>query len=133
MASRKPGRHSQACDNPLEAQKRLLEEKAARIKADLEQNKRLIERAPKLKERAEKIRQEEFVKRRSATDVRFGRPGSLEDPRHGFRVDVGVAAVKERQLRRDQNRGMLTFFMLCAVLCGVVYWVYAVVIRGLAP
>jgi hypothetical protein len=133
MPSRKSGRSSQRSDNPLDAEKRRLEEEAARIKASLERSKRLIEQAPKLKEEAEKRRREELVRRRSMTDMRFGRPSSLEDPRHSFRAEIGVAAVRERKLRREQRRGMYTFFMLCAVLCGVVYWVYAVVIRGLAP
>jgi hypothetical protein len=132
MAQRKPGRSSRRGDSSntaLDAEKRRLQEEASRIQDQLERNRKVIEDAPKLKERVEKRRREELVQRRSAADTRFG---SLIDRRHGLEVNVG-AAVRERKLRKHQRQGMWTFFVLCLVLCGVLYWIYAVVIRGLTP
>ena len=99
----------------------------------MESKKRLIEEAPKLREKAEKQRREELVKRRSTADVRFGRPGALHDPRYALEANVAPAAVQGRRLRKHRRQGMWTFFVLCCVLAGVLYWVYAVVIRGLNP
>ncbi|MEQ1860297.1 MAG: hypothetical protein ABMA13_10200 [Chthoniobacteraceae bacterium] len=128
--SGKPERRPSPSNTPLDAEKRRLQEEAARLQSEMEQNKRLIEEAPKLKEKAEKQRREELVKRRSTTDVRFGRPEALVDPRHAFEANVG-AAVQGRRLRKHRRQGMWTFFVLLCVLAGVLYWVYAVVIRGL--
>ncbi len=134
MRDRKPGRSPRRGDssnNPLDAEKRRLQEEAARLQAEMERKKRLIEEAPKLKERAEKQRREELVKRRSTADVRFGRPESLIDPRYALEANVGAVAVQGRRLRKHRRQGMWTFFFLCCILAGVLYWVYAVVIRGL--
>jgi|GEM_PF-2193303 len=133
MAERKPGRSARRSDpsgTPLDAEKRRLQEEGTRLQAEMERKKRLIAEAPKLKERAEKQRREELVKRRSTTDVRFGRPEALVDPRYAFEANVG-AAVQGRRLRKHRRQGMWTFFVLCAVFAAVLYWVYAVVIQGL--
>lgn len=134
-AERKPKRPTRRTDSPsgtpLDAEKRRLQEEAARLQAEMERKKRLIAEAPKLKERAERQRREELVRRRSTTDVRFGRPEALVDPRYTLEANVGAVAVQGRRLRKHQRQGMWTFFMLCVVLAGVLYWVYAVVIRGL--
>jgi hypothetical protein len=98
----------------------------------MERKRRLIEEAPKLKAQAEKRRREELVTRASRTEARLGSPGALLDPRHGFEANVG-AVVRTRKLRRERNQGMWTFFVLCLVFLGALYWVYAVVIRGMNP
>jgi hypothetical protein len=133
MRERKPGRPSRRSDpssTPLDAEKRRLQEEGSRLQAEMERKKRLIAEAPKLKEKAEKQRREELVKRRSTTDVRFGRPEALVDPRYALEANVG-AVVQGRRLRKHRRQGMWTFYLLCLVLAGVLYWVYAVVIRGL--
>ncbi len=136
MAERKPGRPTRRSDpssNPLDAEKRRLQEEATRLQAEMDSKKRLIADAPRLKEKAEKQRREELVKRRSTADVRFGRPGALHDPRYSLEANVGAAAVQGRRLRKHRRQGMWTFFLLCCVLAGVLYWVYAVIIRGVTP
>jgi len=134
MRDRKPGKPSRRTDSsntPLDAEKRRLQEEAARLQAEMESKKRLIEEAPKLKEKVEKQRREELVKRRSTTDVRFGRPGALHDPRFALEANVAATAPNPgRRLRKHRRQGMWTFFVLCGVLAVVLYWVYAVVIRG---
>lgn len=134
MRERKPGRprRTEPSNTPIDAEKRRLQEEAARLQAEMERKKRLIAEAPRLKEKAEKQRREELVKRRSTTDVRFGRPEALVDPRYTLEANVGVA-VQGRRLRKHRRQGMMTFFMLCLVFAAVLYWVYAVVIRGLNP
>lgn len=128
MRDRKPGKPSRRTDSsttPLDAEKRRLQEEASRLQAEMERKKRLIEEAPKLREKAEKQRREEHVKRRSTADVRFSRPGALRDPR--YTLDANVATpVSHRRLRKHQRQGMWTFFILCALLCVVVYWVWLV-------
>lgn len=99
----------------------------------MDSKKRLIADAPRLKEKAEKQRREELVKRRSSTDVRFGRPEALIDPRYALEANIGAATMPGRRLRKHRRQGMWTFFVLCSVLAGILYWVYAVVIRGLNP
>lgn len=128
MRDRKPGKPSRRTDSsttPLDAEKRRLQEEASRLQAEMESKKRLIEEAPKLREKAEKQRREELVKRRSTTDVRFGRPGALRDPRYTLEANVATAGAPPR-LRKHRRQGMWTFFMLCAVLGVVVYWVWLV-------
>ena len=136
MRDRKPGRpprRSDSSNTPLDAEKRRLQEEATRLQAEMERKKRLIEEAPKLKQKVEKQRREELVKRRSTTDVRFGRPEALIDPRYTVEANVGAATMGSRRLRKHRRQGMWTFFVLCSILAGVLYWVYAVVIRGLTP
>jgi hypothetical protein len=53
----------------------------------------------------------------------------LLDPRHSFEANVG-AMVRTRKLRREKSQGMWTFFLLFAVLIGVLYWIYMIVIHG---
>jgi hypothetical protein len=131
MRGRKPDKSSKKqspASTPLDEKRRRLEEEQARVRREVANKERLIKEAPKLKEAAEKRRREELVTRASRTEART--PGSLLDPRHSFEANVG-AMVRTRKLRREKTQGMWTFFMLCLVLGGIVYWIYAVVIRGL--
>jgi hypothetical protein len=130
--SGKSGRQNANPSTPLDAEKRRLQEEATRLQAEMETKRRLIEQAPRLKAEVEKRRREELVTRASRTEARLGSPGALLDPRHGFEANVG-AVVRTRKLRRERNQGMWTFFVLCLMLLGALYWVYAVVIRGMNP
>jgi hypothetical protein len=135
MRDRKPGKPSRRSDlasTPLDAEKRRLQEEGLRLQAEMESKKRLISEAPQRKEKAEKQRREELVKRRSTTDMRFGRPEALVDPRYALEANVG-AIVKGRRLRKERGQGKWTFFMLCLALAGVLYWVYVTVFRGMNP
>lgn len=126
----KPGKKEPTGSTPLDDQRRRLEEERARLAHEMARSEKLIREAPKLKEAAEKRRREEFVNRASRTEARRGAPGSLLDPRHSYEANIG-AVVRTRRLRREKSQGMWTFFALCAVLAGVLYWIYAVVIRSL--
>jgi chromosome segregation ATPase len=115
---------------PLDAEKRRLQEEAARLKREMEEKQQLIERAPQMKAEYEKRRREELVTRASRTEARFGSPGALPDPRYGYELNIGAAA--PRRLRRERHRGMWTFFALLLLLGLVIYWVYNIVLQGLA-
>lgn len=131
MRGRKPDRSSkkgQPASTPLDEERRRLEEEQARVRREVASKERLIKEAPKLKAEAEKRRRDELVTRASRTEART--PKALLDPRHSFEANVG-ALVRTRKLRREKTQGMWTFFLLCLVLAAVVYWIYAVVIRGL--
>jgi hypothetical protein len=131
MRGRKPDKSSKKPSpgsTPLDEKRRHLEEEQARVRREVAHKERLIKEAPKLKAEAEKRRREELVTRASRTEART--PGSLLDPRHSFEANVG-AMVRTRKLRREKTQGMWTTFALCLVLAGVLYWIWAVVIRGL--
>jgi hypothetical protein len=123
----KSSRKQSPANTPLDEKRRHLEEEQARVRREVASKERLIQEAPKLKAEAEKRRREELVTRASRTEART--PGSLLDPRHSFEANVGTM-VRTRKLRREKTQGMWTFFALCLVLAGVIYWIYAVVIRG---
>jgi hypothetical protein len=123
----KPNRKPASGGTPLDEKRRRLEEEQARVRSEVARKERLINEAPKLKAEAEKRRRDELVTRASRTESRT--PRALLDPRHSFEANVG-ALVRTRKLRREKSQGMWTFFALLLVLAGVIYWIYAVVIRG---
>lgn len=126
---RKPTpKRSDGPGSPLDAQKRALAEKEAQLRDEVETQKRLIEEAPKLKAETDKRRREELVRRKSHTEARFGARGSLPDPRHPFNLNPGTVG-RERKLRKHRRQGMWTFFVLCAILAGVLVWVYYSVLK----
>jgi hypothetical protein len=114
--------------SPLEARKRALAEQQAKLQADMEAQKRLIEEAPKRVAEEKKRRQEELIKRASRTD-RFGTGGALPDPRHSFHLQQEGKPLPARKLRKHRRQGMWTFFVLCAILLGVLFWVYSTVLK----
>lgn len=116
--------------SPLEAQQRALQAQQDELLAEIERKKRQIEEAPKIAEQHAKRRREEIVRRASRTEARFGGPGALLDPRHVYEGNVG-AVVRERKLRKHRRQGMWTFFVLCAILAGVLVWVYYTVLKPL--
>lgn len=116
--------------SPLEAQKRALAAEEEKLKAEIEQKTRRLEELPRIAEKNAKQRREEIVRRASRTEARFGGPGALLDPRHAFEANVG-AVVRERKLRKHRRQGMWTFFVLCAIFVGVLFWVYHTVFRPL--
>jgi hypothetical protein len=135
MRDRIPGRARKsqpAASSPLDEQRRKLEQEQQRLRRELANAERFVTEAPKMKERAEKRRRDEFVNRASRTEPRRANPGTLLDPRHSLEANVG-AMVRGRKLRREKTQGMWTFFLLFAVLMGVLYWIYMLVIRGATP
>ena len=116
--------------SPLDEQKRRLAEEEARLQADIARQQRLIEEAPRLAEEKKKRQREEYLQRVSRTEARFGTRGpTLHDPRFPYELNVAAAA-RQKTLRKHRNQGMLTFFILCAILIAVLTWLYYTVTRG---
>ena len=115
--------------SPLDARKRQLAEREEQIQAEMARHKRLIEEAPRLAEEQKKQQREEYLRRMSRTEARYGRRGpTLHDPRFPYELNVAAAA-RQKTLRKDRNQGMLTFFVLCIILAMVLCWLYYTVIR----
>ncbi len=93
----------------------------------MERREKLIKEAPRIAEAQAKRRREELVRRASRTEARFGSPGALIDPRHGFNAEVG-ALPGGRKLRKHRNQGMWLFLALCVIFAGVLTWIYYSVI-----
>ena len=127
MGKKPTPKRSDGPGSPLDAKKRALAEQQAKLLADMEAQKRLIDEAPKRAAEQKKRRREELINRASRTD-RFSANGALPDPRHAFHLQEGKP-LPARKLRKHRRQGMWTFFVLCAILFGVLYWVYATVIR----
>ena len=131
MASKRAAKNrSTPAPSPLEAQKRAIAQEEARIKAQEERYRRLIEQAPRIAAERRKKEREAFLNRVSRTEARFGDGGRvLEDKRFPYELNVEVAA-RRKILRKHRRQGMLTFFFLCFVLALVLAWVYFSVIRS---
>jgi hypothetical protein len=127
MRKKPTPKRSDGPGSPLDARKRALAEQQAKLQADMEAQKRLIEEAPKRAAEEKKRRREELIKRASRTD-RFNASGSLPDPRHPFHLQEGKP-LPARKLRKHRRQGMWTFFVLCAVLLAVLFWVYSTVLK----
>ncbi len=126
-SSRKPVEKS---PSPLDEQKRALAEKEVKLHAEIARRLKLIEQAPLLAEEQQRRRRDELIKRASRTDARHGSRVALQDPRFGYEANLGTPAPM-RRLKSERRRGMLTFFVLCAVLAAVLCWLYYTVIRDL--
>ncbi len=127
MRKKPTPKRSDGPGSPLESKKRALAEQQAKLQADMETQKRLIEEAPKRAAAENKRRREELIKRASRTD-RFNASGSLPDPRHPFHLQEGKP-LPARKLRKHRRQGMWTFFFLCALLLAVLFWVYSAVLK----
>ena len=109
--------------SPLEAKRRALAEQERKLDEEIRRRQRLIEQAPKIKEQKEKLRREELIARAARTEVRFGTRAALQDPRYAYEAQLATGG-RERRLKREQRRGMFTFFVLLLVLAGVFTWLY---------
>lgn len=128
MGRKPPPKRSDGPGSPLDAKRRALAEEQAKITAEIEHKKQLIEEAPRRAAEAIKRQQEEFVRRAARNDNRFGTPSALHDPRHVVPLNPG-APVRGRKLRKHRRQGMWTFFVLCAIFAGVLAWVYYTVFK----
>ena len=127
MRKKPTPKRSDGPGSPLDAKKRALAEQAAKVQADMEAQRRLIEEAPIRAAEQKKRRREELITRASRTD-RFGAGGALPDPRHSFNLQ-GEAPLPARKLRKHRRQGMWTFFVLCVIFLGVLFWIYSTMLK----
>ena len=130
MASKRPGKKDETPSSPLEAKKKALLEHERKIAEQIARRERLIEEAPKLAREQAKLRREEIVRRASRVEAGPNARASLPDPRHTYEAQTATAG-RGRRLKREQRRGMLTFFVLLAAFAGVLAWIYFSLLRGL--
>lgn len=112
--------------SPLDARKQALAEQEAKVNQAIARRQKLIEAAPKMAEEAARIQREELLKRKSSMDPRSG-TRILIDTRRVYEV---AAEIPARPLRKHRNQGMFTFFLLCIILAGVLFWLYCTMLRG---
>ncbi len=129
MAAKRPARPQDRFPSPLDEKRKALAEHERKINEAIERRKRLIEEAPKLKQEQAKQRREELLHRKSRVEKTGANTrAALHDKRHV--IDVHTAAIRPGpRLKREQRRGMFTFFVLLAAFACVLAWVYFVLFR----
>ena len=130
MASKRPGKKSEPSASPLDAKRKALLEHERKIAEQIARRERLIEEAPKLAKEQARRRREEIVRRASRVEAGPSARASLPDPRHTYELHTATAG-RGRRLKREQRRGMLTFFVLLAAFAAVIAWIYFSLLRGL--
>ena len=123
---RKPGSPAKAA-TPLDARQRAIAEQEAKLRAEMERCKKVIEEAPKIAEAQARQRREEFISRQSRTAARPASRAALPDIRYG--LNNPLPEPRRRTLRSERQQGRLMFFVLLLIFTGVVYWVYYTVTR----
>ena len=130
MASKRPGKKSEPPASPLDAKRKALLEHERKIAEQIARRERLIAEAPKLAKEQAKLRREEIVRRASRVEAGPNARAALPDPRHTYELHTATAG-RGRRLKREQRRGMLTFFVLLAAFAAVIAWIYFSLLRGL--
>jgi hypothetical protein len=122
MASKRPGKKNEASPSPLDEKRRALLEHERKINEEIERRTRLIADAPKIKQEQAKRRRDEILNRKSRVETGSNTRAALHDKRHVF--DANAATVRPGpRLKREQRRGMLTFFVLLVVFACVIAWI----------
>jgi len=119
---RKPEKETRT-PTPLDEQARALAETEAKLRAEMERHRRLIEDAPKIREEQKRVRREQLIKKRSSSEGRRNSRVALHDPRHGFELNAAIPA-RQKSLRAERQRGRFLFFILLCTFALVVYWAY---------
>ena len=129
MASKRPAKKKEASPSPLDEKRRALLEHERQLKEKIARRERLIEEAPKLKQEQAKIRREEMLKKSERGEPGAKARTALHDKRHVFDAHTAAARPGPR-LKREQRRGMLTFFVLLAGFACVLAWIYFTLFRS---
>ena len=129
MASKRPRKEKDTPSSPLDAKRRALAEQERKLREEIERRQRLIEEAPKIAREQEKRRREAIINRASRVEGNGNTRTALPDPRYAYEAQIATVG-RGRRLKREQRRGMLTFFILLATFGAVVAWIYFSLIRG---
>ena len=121
MASKPPGKKNDGSSSPLDDKRKALAEHERKLKEQIAKRERLIEEAPKLKQEQAKLRREELLKRKARVEPGATSRTALPDKR--FDTHTGAFRPGPR-LKREQRRGMLTFFVLLFGFACVIAWIY---------
>lgn len=111
-------------DSPIDNRQKALAEQEEKLRRQREDLERLIEGAPKAREKLEKRQHQDLVIRASQPSRRAESPGSLFDKRY----DANVGAIPRRRrksLRAEQQAVRLKTLALFAFFLVVVFVIWA--------
>lgn len=130
MASKRPGKKKDDAASPIDEKRKALLEYERKIAEQIARRERLIKDAPMIAQEEARRRREELMKRKSRVETAPNARAALHDKRHVY--DARTAAVPRPgpRLKREQRRGMLTFFVLLAGFACVLAWIYLTLFRG---
>jgi hypothetical protein len=121
--SRKTDRKSKGLP-AIQTRKQELEAQAAQLKAKLNQTREFLEKAPALKEEAQR-------KQQRAIFDRFNRPARVEGPvDFQLRYDASRNAAPPKRLRRERSKTPWVTLLLLAVFAVVVYFSWKALWQG---
>ena len=128
MASKRPAKKSEPSTTPLDEKRKALYAHEQRLNEQIAKRQQLIENAPRLKQEQARQRRDEILKKKSRNETGTNARAALHDKRHVF--DATTAAMRPGpRLKREQRRGMLTFFVLLAAFACVLVWSYFTLFR----
>ena len=129
MASKRPAKKTDPSASPLDEKRKALLEHERKVNEQIAKRQRLIEEAPKLKQEQAKQRRDEILNRKSRVEPGANGRAALHDKRHI--IDAHTAAARPGpRLKREQRRGMLTFFVLLVVFACALAWIYFTLFPG---
>jgi len=117
-----------AAPSPLSGKKRALQEQEAKVQADMERCKKLVEDAPRIAEEQRRRQREEMLIRSSMTH-RPTRLTTIQDRGTTLRT-VNPEATHDRGLRKQRQQGRLMFFVLLLTLAAAIFYLYHTVTHG---
>lgn len=103
--------------SPVDAKKREVQEREARIRAELDKARRFLDDAPRKKAEVERRQREELLQR----SARVSRIDGPVDHRRLNNV-TNAQAKPQRRLRKERNHDQLMFFFLLTLFVIVIYW-----------
>ncbi len=125
--AKRAGKPKDASASPLDEKRRALLDHERKLKEQIAKRENLIREAPKLKQEQAKQRRDELLKRKARVEPGNTARTSLPDKR----FDTHTATIRPGpRLKREERRGMLTFFVLLAGFACVIVWIYFTLFRG---
>ena len=106
---------------PLDTRQRAIAEQEAKLRAEMERCRKVIEDGPRLAEERQRRNQEEFVRRKSRTEARPASRAALPDHRYEL---TSAAPLPRRRLRSERQQGRFMFFVLLIIFTAVVCTLY---------
>ena len=130
MASKRPGKKKDIPASPIDEKRKALLEHERKINEQIARRERLIKDAPMIAQEEAKRRREELMKRKSRVETAPNARAALPDKRHVYDARTAAMARPGPRLKREQRRGMFTFFVILAGFACVLAWIYLTLFRG---
>ena len=116
--------HKPTVESPIQSRQQQLALQEARLKAQLNKTMAFLEKAPALKDEAQKKQQRELVER-------FNRPARIEGP-VGFQLDFvrGKQSAPPKKLRKERSKAPIFTFVLLVTFIVVAYYAWKSLAQG---